>query len=74
MTSAAAYCLQLAFVVPGACWIQVNRLEMTPLRLRESLVHWVLIVTGFVLMFFTLATTIYNQVSGAGEGAKECGW
>lgn len=64
----------LAFVVPGACWLKVNQLEGTPLKMKDALVHWVLIVFGFLLMFFTISFTIYKAVAGTDGGAKSCHW
>lgn len=63
----------LAFTVPSACWIRCNKLEKTPLKFRDALVHWTLIVFGVLLMIFTVGFTAYKQAGRMGA-AKECRW
>jgi sodium-coupled neutral amino acid transporter 11 len=63
----------LAFVVPAAFWIQVNRLDKNPLKMNEAIVHYVLIIFGFTLMFYTVGLTIYKAAMG-NDGQKNCHW
>ena len=63
----------IAFILPGACWIKVNRIKGVKLSWFSFAGHVLCIIFGFGLIGMTIYDFIVNIVSPS-DKVVECGW